>query len=210
MTEQHPQTGRAPIDVMMITFNEAVNLPHSLGALQGWANKVFVVDSGSTDGSQEIARSFGAEVVHHDWPGYARQKNWGLDNLPFESPWILIVDADEVITERLRKRLVDTASHPVEDVAENGFFIKRLTYFLGAPIRHCGFFPNWNMRFFERGADSDCEHEPLRSKELKCNPEHCSYFGFWEYPSLLHPWPPSAIFPTCRWRPPMLPAVFTS
>ena len=70
------------IDVMMITKDESLNVPYSLKALEGWTNRVFLVDSGSTDGTQDIARSFGAEVVHHDWPGYAKQKNWGIDNLP--------------------------------------------------------------------------------------------------------------------------------
>ncbi|GAB4187478.1 MAG: hypothetical protein Kow00105_02120 [Phycisphaeraceae bacterium] len=138
------------IDVMIITYNEAVNLPHCLQALQGWTHKIFVIDSGSTDGTQDIARSFGAEVVHHDWPGYAEQKNWGMENLPFESPWLLIVDADEVITPKLRNQLVEVASKPVDEVPENGFFINRLTYFLNRPIRHCGYFPSWNMRFFKR------------------------------------------------------------
>lgn len=138
------------IDVMIITHNEAINLPHCLQALQGWTNKIFVIDSGSTDGTQDLARSFGAEVVHHDWPGYAEQKNWGMENLPFESPWLLIVDADEVITPKLRDQLVELARKPVDDIPENGFFINRLTYFLDRPIRHCGYFPSWNMRFFKR------------------------------------------------------------
>lgn len=142
------------IDVMIIAYNEALNLPHCLKALQGWTRRVFVIDSGSTDGTPDIARSLGAEVVHHPWEGYARQKNWGLKNLPFESPWILILDADEVITPRVRDRLVDIASKPVDHVPENGFFINRITYFMGSPIRHCGFFPNWNMRFFKRGLAS--------------------------------------------------------
>jgi acetyltransferase-like isoleucine patch superfamily enzyme len=138
------------IDVMIITHNEAINLPHCLQALQGWTNKVFVIDSGSTDGTQELAESFGAEVVHHDWPGYAQQKNWGMESMPFESPWLLIVDADEVITPKLRDQLVALAGKPVDEVPENGFFINRLTYFLDRPIRHCGYYPSWNMRFFKR------------------------------------------------------------
>ncbi|MHC4992137.1 MAG: glycosyltransferase family 2 protein [Planctomycetota bacterium] len=142
---------RVPIDVMIITHNEALNLPHSLKAVQGWTNKIFVIDSGSTDGTQDIARDHGAEVVHHDWEGYARQKNWGLRTLPFESAWILIIDADEVITETGRSRLIDIATRPVDEVKENGFFINRLTYFLGQPIRHCGYYPSWNLRFFKRG-----------------------------------------------------------
>ncbi|MHC4414248.1 MAG: WcaF family extracellular polysaccharide biosynthesis acetyltransferase [Planctomycetota bacterium] len=140
----------AMLDVMVITYNEELNLPHCLAALQGWCNKIFIVDSGSTDRTAEIARTYGADVVHHDWEGYARQKNWALDNLPFESRWVLIVDADEVITRPLQQRLVETAFKPIDQVPENGFFINRLTYFLGKPIRHCGYFPSWNLRFFKR------------------------------------------------------------
>ncbi len=139
------------IDVMIITYNEALNLPHCLSGLQGWVNKIFVIDSGSTDGTVELARQAGAEVVHHDWPGYARQKNWGLDNLPFESPWVLILDADEVVTPELRRELERIAARPVDEVPENGFFLNRLTYFMDRPIRHCGFFPSWNLRLLKRG-----------------------------------------------------------
>jgi glycosyltransferase involved in cell wall biosynthesis len=139
------------IDVMIITYNESLNLPHCLKALKGWTNKIFVIDSGSTDNTPAIAREHGAEFVHHDWPGYARQKNWGLANLPFESPWILIVDADEIITPELRASLEAIAARPVNDVKENGFFINRLTYFMDRPIRHCGYFPSWNLRFLKRG-----------------------------------------------------------
>lgn len=141
----------AMIDVMIITYNESLNLPHCLKALQRWTNKIFVIDSGSTDGTQDIARSYGADIVHHDWPGYAQQKNWGLDNLPFESDWILIVDADEVITDEVRERLVEIASKPADEVPENGFYINRLTYFMDKPIWYCGYFPSWNLRFFKRG-----------------------------------------------------------
>lgn len=139
------------IDVMIIAHNEAMNLPHCLIALKGWVRRVFVIDSGSIDGTQSIAERHGAEVVHHDWEGYAQQKNWGLQNLPFESEWVLIVDADEIITPNLRDRLVGIAAKPVERVDQNGFFINRLTYFMGRPVYHCGFFPNWNLRFFKRG-----------------------------------------------------------
>lgn len=139
------------IDVMIITYNEAINLPRCLQALQGWTRRVFVIDSGSTDGTQDIARRFGAEVVHHAWEGYAQQKNWGLTNLPLESPWTLILDADEVITPKLRAKLEAVANKPANQTRENGFFINRVTYFMGRPIRHCGYFPSWNLRFFKRG-----------------------------------------------------------
>ncbi|HWB19063.1 MAG TPA: glycosyltransferase, partial [Phycisphaerales bacterium] len=139
------------LDVMIITHNESLNIPHCLDALKGWANRIFVIDSGSTDGTQELARERGAEVIHHEWEGYARQKNWGLENLPFESPWILIVDADEIITPKLRQELEKIVSVPVDQIKESGFYINRLTYFLGKPIRHCGFFPSWNLRLLRPG-----------------------------------------------------------
>jgi glycosyltransferase involved in cell wall biosynthesis len=139
------------IDAFVITKNEELNLPHCLQALAGWTRRVFVVDSGSTDRTCDIARELGAEVVEHAWEGYAAQKNWAIDTLPLEADWILIVDADEVITPRLRDALVAIAERPVADVAENGFYINRLFYFLGKPIRHCGYFPSWNLRFFKRG-----------------------------------------------------------
>ncbi|MCC7145470.1 MAG: colanic acid biosynthesis acetyltransferase WcaF [Phycisphaeraceae bacterium] len=139
------------IDVMIITYNEALNLPYCLRALTGWVRKIYVVDSGSTDGTVEIARSFGAEVVPHAWEGYAQQKNWGLRNLPLEADWILILDADEVITEPLQRILAGIGRRPADQVPENGFFINRLTYFLDKPIRHCGYYPSWNLRLFKRG-----------------------------------------------------------
>lgn len=98
------------IDVMIITRDEEANLPHCLAALQGWVRRTFVIDSGSTDRTVEIAETAGATVVHHEWEGYARQKNWGLENLPFESDWILILDADEVVTPALRDRLLEIVS----------------------------------------------------------------------------------------------------
>ncbi len=139
------------IDALIICHNEAINLPHCLKALTGWTHRIFVIDSGSTDGTIIIAQSMGAEVIHHDWEGYARQKNWALNNLPLEADWILIVDADEVITSELQRKLTKITDGPAGLIPENGFFINRLTYFTGKPIRHCGYFPNWNMRFFKRG-----------------------------------------------------------
>ena len=69
------------IDVLIQTYNEELNLPHTLASLKGWVNRIFVVDSGSTDGTVEIARAAGAEVAHHAFEGYAKQKNWALDHM---------------------------------------------------------------------------------------------------------------------------------
>ena len=142
---------RAAVDVFIPAFNERVNLPHAVASVIGWANKVIVLDSGSTDGTQQVARELGAVVVEHPWEGYARQKNWGLDHLPLESPWVLIVDADEAVTPELRDEIVRVCNAPPAEVPEAGFYINRYFVFMGKRIRHCGYFPSWNLRLFRRG-----------------------------------------------------------
>ena len=142
---------RVLVDVLIQTFNEEENLPHTLASLKGWVNKVFVVDSGSTDRTKSIAREYGAEVVHHDWEGYAAQKNWALDNLPWEAQWILILDADEAVSPELRDEITELVSRDPNSVQEAGFYINRVFIFMGREIRHCGYFPSWNLRLFKKG-----------------------------------------------------------
>lgn len=149
--EGHGAPGRANIEVLIPTFNEQINLPHALRSVVGWTDRVFVVDSESTDRTREIAEEMGATVVVQKWLGYAKQKNWALDNLPFQADWIFILDADESITPELREELLEIARRRPVDVHESGYYVNRLTYFLGRPIRHGGFFPSYNLRFFKRG-----------------------------------------------------------
>jgi len=139
------------LDVLIQAHNEELNLPHTLASVAGWANRVFVVDSGSTDRTADVARGGGATVVPHAWEGYAKQKNWALDNLPWESPWILILDADEAITPELREEIGRIVARPPGQVPEVAFYLNRLLIFMGRPIRHCGYFPSWNCRLVRRG-----------------------------------------------------------
>jgi len=138
-----------PITFIIPTKNEEANLPYALASVKGWAAQVFILDSGSTDRTREIAESQGATFVHHDWEGYARQKNWGIDNLPITSPWVFILDADEVITPELRDELIRVADANL--CQENGFYINRFFIFLNQRIHHCGYYPSWNLRFFRHG-----------------------------------------------------------
>jgi glycosyltransferase involved in cell wall biosynthesis len=137
------------IAILILTRDEETNLPFALASVKDWAGQVFVLDSGSTDRTQPIAEAAGATFVHHDWEGYARQKNWGLDHLPITQPWVFILDADEVITPELQAELQAVAAR--NDISENGFYINRFFIFLGQRIRHCGYYPSWNLRFFRHG-----------------------------------------------------------
>jgi glycosyltransferase involved in cell wall biosynthesis len=139
------------IEVIFTVKNESVNLPWSLPAVTAWADRVWVVDSGSTDGTRELAVAHGAEVVERPWLGYAGQKNWCLDTLPIASDWVLIVDGDEVVMPDLRDAMLAVAARPAEQVPEAAFYVNRYFIFLGKRIRHCGFYPSWNVRFVRRG-----------------------------------------------------------
>lgn len=150
MTPAQPTPG-SNIEVLILTYNEEQNLPHALASVRGWASNVWVVDSGSTDATRRIAEEAGAKFVERPWLGYAQQKNWALDTLPFKSDWIFILDADEAITPELRKEILAVTAQLAEEVRASGYYVNRLFFFLGRPIRHCGYFPSYNLRFFKRG-----------------------------------------------------------
>jgi len=139
----------ANISILIPTLNEEKNLPHALASC-AFADQVFVLDSGSTDSTQAIAETAGALFVHHPWEGYARQKNWGLNNLPISAGWVFILDADEMITSPLRDELLAIARGDTT-TDKTGFYINRYFVWEGREIRHCGYYPSWNLRFFRRG-----------------------------------------------------------
>ena len=141
----------ATLDVIILTRNEELNIPATLASVLGWVRHVFVVDSGSADATREIARSLGATVVEQPWLGYARQKNWALANLAVTANWVMILDADERVMPDLRQSIQNVLARRPEDVPESGFFINRYFVFLGARIRHCGYYPSYNLRLFKRG-----------------------------------------------------------
>lgn len=176
------------IDVIMLTKNESLNLPFSLPSVTPWAKNVFVVDSESTDGTQQLAESLGAKVVTRPWLGYAAQKNWALDTLPLEAPWTLILDADEVILPELRDEMLAIAKRDPADVPEAGYHLNRYFIFLGKRIRHCGYYPSWNLRFFKHGTaryEDRAVHEHMNvdgpTGFLKGHMEHYDRRGLEDY-----------------------------
>jgi glycosyltransferase involved in cell wall biosynthesis len=136
------------LSIVILTFNEERNLPDCLRSLAGLACEIFVLDSGSTDRTVEIAREAGAMVFAHCFDGYAKQRNWALENLPFSCEWVLNLDADERLTPELAREIDDTFTKPPSDVA--GYLLRRRTVFMGQWIRHGGHYPNYQLRLFRR------------------------------------------------------------
>lgn len=138
----------APVSVVVLTFNEERNLRACLESVAGWAQAVFVVDSGSTDRTSAIAAGLGAHVVSHPFETHARQWRWALDHLPIETEWILGLDADQRVTPEL-SAAIDAllASNP----AVSGAFVNRRQVFRGRWIRHGGYYPKYLLKLFRRG-----------------------------------------------------------
>jgi glycosyltransferase involved in cell wall biosynthesis len=140
---ERPNT-RVPLSVLVPVKNEAANLRDCLASV-ACADEIVVVDSASTDGTQEVATAAGARVVQFVWNGkFPRKKNWALGNIPWRHEWVLIIDADERITPELEREI----SLAIRRSDADGFYLNRRFWFLGGWINHCGYFPSWNLRLF--------------------------------------------------------------
>ena len=140
---------RPPICVTVITHNEEENLPRALRSVQGWAEEIVIVDSGSTDRTREIATQYGARVIQNAWPGFGQQKNFA--QAASSHDWILNIDADEEVPEALKNE-IDAFLYRVELGAEKARLVEipRTTRYLGRWIRHGGWYPNYLVRFANR------------------------------------------------------------
>jgi glycosyltransferase involved in cell wall biosynthesis len=132
------------LSVTIITLNEVANIEACLASV-AWADEVLVVDSGSTDGTPELARANGAHVIVREWPGYAEQKNLAAGVASHD--WILSVDADERITPALRAEIQQRLR---SEPGEAGFRIPRVTWHLGRWIRTTDWYPDYQLRLYHR------------------------------------------------------------
>jgi glycosyltransferase involved in cell wall biosynthesis len=136
---------RVPLSVLVPVKNEAANLRDCLASV-AFADEIVVVDSASTDRTQEIATAAGARVVQFVWNGkFPRKKSWALESIPWRHEWVLIIDADERITPELEREI----SLAIRRSDADGFYLNRRFWFLGGWINHCGYFPSWNLRLFQ-------------------------------------------------------------
>ena len=136
------------VSVIILTFNSAASIEATLISAAKVSDDIHVVDSGSTDSTLEIVRPYVQAVTHHTFENYGAQRNWAMANLSTRHEWQLHLDADE--------RLSDELAVAIERLSDSGFpgptvgyFLPRLTWFLGRPIRHGAMYPIWHMRLFK-------------------------------------------------------------
>jgi glycosyltransferase involved in cell wall biosynthesis len=139
------------ISVVLVTLNEEANLARTLESVQPLVRdgqgEIIVVDSGSTDGTLEIARSCGAKIFAEPWKGFAAQKNSAMEKA--SGDWVLQLDADEALEEGLAGEINNALAERERLV---GYWIPRKNYFLGRWIKYGGFYPDPKLRLIRRGA----------------------------------------------------------
>ena len=133
-----------PVTATVITFNEAANIQAALESLS-WADEIVVVDSESTDNTVAIARRFTERVVVRPWPGYIAQKNFAAEQASHD--WIFSLDADERVTPALAAEI---AALVKSGPAAAGYRVPRVTFHLGRWIRSTDWYPDYQLRFYDR------------------------------------------------------------
>ena len=141
------------LSVILITKNEEANLKECLESVS-FADEIIVVDSQSSDKTQEIAKSFGAKLeITTDWPGFGPQKNRAL-NLATQD-WVLSIDADERVTPELKKEILAVVS---SKESLNCYAIPRSSWYCGRFMKHSGWYPDYVDRLFKRGTAKFSDH----------------------------------------------------
>ena len=134
------------ISVVVLTKDEAANIGRCLESVS-WCDDVLVVDSGSTDGTQELAAKAGARVVQRAWDNFANQRNYALDHGALRHRWILHLDADEVVTPELREEITAIAR---SDAGLPGYRVASRLMMNDSWLRHSGMYPTYQVRFGTR------------------------------------------------------------
>jgi glycosyltransferase involved in cell wall biosynthesis len=189
MSHTKTRPGKPSLSIVIITFNEEKNIDRCLQSLQ-FSKKAFgkkeilVVDAQSKDKTVAEAKKGGAKVFVRPWKGYSDQKNWALGRC--NGDWILSLDADEELTPELIVEIEEKVPQTPSEV--DGYRVKRKAFFLGKWIRHCGWWPDAQLRLIRRGSGrftAEPVHEGLEVKgkilELDLPMNHYTYDSIRRY-----------------------------
>ncbi|MDF2433232.1 MAG: hypothetical protein JWP44_2863 [Mucilaginibacter sp.] len=134
---------------IIITYNEEMHLPRLLESIRELGAPVFVLDSGSTDNTIEIAKASGAVVLQHPFQNHPQQWDYALKNFTIQTPWVICLDADQVVTDELKAYLPDFKDENYGHV--NGIYFNRKNFFKGKWIKHGGYSPFYMLKMFRFG-----------------------------------------------------------
>jgi hypothetical protein len=148
---------RLPLSAVLITRDAAAQLPPCLASL-GFCDEIVVVDSGSIDGTPELAQRLGARVITGEWRGFGPQKQFAVEQA--KNDWVLCIDADERVAEPLRRAIEAELAQP----RHAAYRFARCNRFMGRYLRHGEGYPDWSLRLFDRRRarwSDDAVHEKV-------------------------------------------------
>lgn len=170
------------LSVGIITFNEEKRLGRTLESVKDFADEIIIVDSGSTDKTVEIAQKYNAKFYVEEWKGYGPQKNSVIDKC--KEDWILLIDADEVISGKLREKILEIVNKSSGDLYEINF----TSVCFGKKIKHGGWSGSYRIRLFKNGIgkyNDNVVHEAFvtegKMERLKEEIYHYSYEDLSDY-----------------------------
>lgn len=134
---------------IVITFNEEIHLPRLLNSIDDLNAPLFVLDSGSTDATLEIAAKFEATVLQNKFENHPKQWDFALRQFNIQTPWVICLDADQLVTPELKQYLLTFREEDNRDV--NGIYFNRKNFFKGKWIRHGGYYPFYMLKMFRYG-----------------------------------------------------------
>lgn len=132
------------ISAVLITFNEEKNIERAIRSVQ-WADEILVVDSESADRTREIAASLSAKIIVQKWLGFSKQKQFAVDRASHD--WIFSLDGDEIVSDQLRAEILKLKN---SEFTSDGYKIPRLSFYMNRAIRYGGWYPDWQLRLFNR------------------------------------------------------------
>jgi glycosyltransferase involved in cell wall biosynthesis len=137
------------ISVIILTFNEEKHIARCIKSLLAFTDKIFIVDSGSTDKTVEIATGLGAVVQYNPWVNYAQQFNFGIENNPFKTKWLMRMDSDEYVLPELANEINTKLFVLATEIT--GVYVKRRVMFFDKWIKRGAYYPIWLLRLWQNG-----------------------------------------------------------
>ena len=157
------------LSVVIITYNEEKNIGRCLDSIKAVADDIVVVDSFSTDKTEEICKAKGARFVQHHFHGHIEQKNWAVTQAKY--PYVLSLDADEALSAKLTASILEAKKTWTHD----GYYVNRLTNYCGKWIRHCGWYPDEKLRLLDSRKGKWSGTNPHDKYELAAGDETAGY-----------------------------------
>ena len=134
---------------IILTYNEEVHLPRLLQSISELDAPVFILDSGSTDNTIQVGESFGAKFLQNPFVNHPKQWDFALKNFDIQTPWLICLDADQVVTNELKQQLLRFKDEDYQNI--NGIYFNRKNFFKGRWIKYGGYYPFYMLKMIRYG-----------------------------------------------------------